>query len=321
MNSIRLLWIKVWSWLKPILTIKSIYSFLTSKVFLIILVLILFLMIGRLCARSRDFERIKKIQEQNLLALTDSIKFERKRSGMMEISIAGYIATQKELKDINNDLYEQVKKEKGQVISLTNAVIELRQTEKELKNHINYLESRMDNPIKINDSLFIIPWGLKYDWDNVNNDFFGGRTYITLKLKPGYVWRDAITPPISFNSKISNNNIDSLYLNSNVFVLNHYKTELIDRISQIDLTFKEKVEKGKYRIYFETKYPGFTAKSLEGVMIDPNTNPYIKSLLKRKKIFPNMWSVGVGPSFGYNVFSNKIYLGIGVNINYNLLQW
>ncbi len=321
MKSIKLFLLKVWSWIKPILTIKSIYSFLTSKTFLIILVLILFLIIGRSCAKSRDFQRIKKIQEQNIYALTDSIKTERKRSGMLEISIAGYVATQKELKDLNKDLYDQVKKEKGQVISLTNAVIELRQTEKELKNHINYLESRMDNPIKINDSLFIIPWGLKYDWDNVNNDFFGGRTYITFNLKPGYTWRDAITPAISFNSKITNNNIDSLYLNSNVFVLNHYKTELIDRISQIDLTFKEKVEKGKYRIYFETKYPGFTAKSLEGVMIDPNTNPYIKSLLKRKKTLPNTWSVGVGPSFGYDVFSNKTYLGIGVNINYNLLQW
>lgn len=56
-------------------------------------------------------------------------------------------------------------------------------------------------------------------------------------------------------------------------------------------------------------------------MIDPNTNPYIKSLIKRKKWLPNTWAVGVGPSFGYNVLSNKTYLGIGVSINYNLLQW
>lgn len=322
MKTIKELWSKVWGYIKPFMTIKSIYNFVTSKLFLVIVALILLVIIGRSCANTRDLRRRENIQQQNIDALTDSIKAEKKKSGGLEFSIAGYIVSEKELRNLNQNLYDQVKKEKGQVISLTNAVIELRQTETQLRDHINYLESKIDNPIQINDSLFVIPWGLKYDWDNINYDFFGGRTYITLRLKPGYTWWDAIMPTRSFNAVVANNNNkDSLFTDQNIFVLNHYKTELINRISQIDLTFKEKVEKGQYRVYIETKYPGFTAKSLEGVMIDPNTNPYIKSLIKRKKWIPNTWAVGVGPSFGYNVLSNKTYLGIGVSINYNLLQW
>ncbi len=322
MQNLKELWLKMWVYIKPVLTIKGIYNFLTSRLFLVIVVLLLLIIIGRSCANTRDLRRRENIQQQNINALTDSIKIEKQKSGSLEFSIAGYIASEKELKDLNRNLYNEIKSEKGQVISLTKTIIELKQNEIQLRDHINYLESKIDNPIQLNDTLFAIPWGLKYDWDNINYDFFGGRTYVTLKLKPGYTWRDAIMPTRSFNTIVTDEyNKNNLFTDQNIFILNHYKTELVERISQIDLVFKEKVENGQYRVYVETKYPGFTLKSLEGVMIDPNTNPYIKSLMKKKKWIPNTWAVGVGPSFGYDFLSNKTYLGIGVGIKYNLLQW
>lgn len=308
MSTIKDIWQKIWTHIKPFMTVKNIYNFVTSKTFLIIIALILLIIIGRSCAKSRDLQRRENIHQQNIAALTDTIKTEKRKSGMLEVSIASYVASEKDLKQLNRNLYEEVRKEKGNVISLNNAVIRLQQTEIQLRDHINFLESKMDKPIRINDSTFVIPWGLKYDWGGNNYDFFGGNTYIGISLRPNYTWWDVVIPTKSLDDIVGDGLI-------------HYKTELTSRESQIDLLFGQKEEDGQLRVFVKTSYPGFTAKSLEGVLIDPNTNPYIKSLMKKKKWLPNTWSVGVGPNFGYNILSNNVYLGIGVSINYNILQW
>lgn len=302
MKTIKELWAKLMVWLKPILTIKGIYSFLTSKTFLVILVLVVILMLGRSCARTRDAQRIIDINNQNIAALTDEIKVEQRKNGRLELSIAGFVMAEKDLKKVNEDLYNEVKNQKGRVLSLNKIIMQLRQDTSELRTHINYLESIMGQPIQINDSTFQIPWLLKYDWDPTNFDVYNGQTFVGLNIKPGYTWKDAIA-------------------SNDVIALTHYKTEMVDRLSQVDLVFGQKIEDKQLRVFVTTKYPGFTASSLSGVLIDPNTNPYIKDLMKKKKWFPNTWSVGVGPSVGYNVLSSKIYLGIGINVNYNLLQW
>jgi hypothetical protein len=302
MKTIKELWGKLMTWMKPFLTIKGIYSFLTSKTFLVIVILIIVLMLGRSCARNRDVQRINDINIQNIAALTDDVKVERRKNGRLELSVASYIATEKDLKKLNGELYNEVIVQKGRVLSLSKIIMQLKQDTAELRSHINYLESIMGQPIQVNDSTFQIPWLLKYDWDSTNFDIYNGQTFIGLNINPEYTWRDAI-------------------IHKEIVEITHYKTEMVDRLSQVDLVFGQKIEDNQLRVFVTTKYPGFTASSLSGVLIDPNTNPYIKDLMKKKKWMPNTWSVGVGPSVGYNVLSNKGYLGIGINVNYNLLQW
>jgi len=164
----------------------------------------------------------------------------------------------------------------------------------------------MGKPIQVNDSSYLIPWTMRYDWDSINYDIYKGQTQVGMNIKPGFIWKDGMT-----------NN----YLLNNAFNMTHYGTSLTERTSQMELTFGQKIEKNQLRIFVNTNYPGFTAKSLEGVLIDPNTNPYIKSLRKKKQWLPNTWSLGVGPSFGYNILANKPYFGVGVHLNYNILQW
>lgn len=312
MNKLKELWVNIWEQIKPFLTIRKIYSFLTSKLFLIIVVLILFIFIGRSCANSRDLERIRDIQEQNIAALTDEIKTEKTKSGKLENTIAGYIVSEKDLKKLNEDLYNEVKDQKGRVISLNKTVIQLRQDTNDLRKHINYLRSIMSQPIQINDSTYSIDWQLSFDWDSVNFDVFNGKTYVKIIPKP-----DA--PRFTWDRAVNSSNFNTIFNES--FTLGHYKTEITDRFSQMELVFGQKIENDQLRIFVSTNYPGFTTTSLEGVLIDPNTNKDIQDLLKKKKWLPNTWSVGVGPSFGYNILSNKIYLGIGASINYTILQW
>jgi len=313
MDKLLELWTRIWISLKPYLKVVKIVSFLKSKTFLVIMVIIMALSLGRSCAKTRDMERKNKKQEQNIAALTDTIRMEKTKSGKQEVTIAGFVVSTKELEKLNKDLSNELKDQKGRVISLGKIIFQLKQDTAVLRARINYLESIMSQPIQINDSTYNIPWLLKYDWDSTNYDIYKGQTSIGITAKK----------PVSIfllsDNKTYNTQFDNQFNAS--FDLKHNKTELLERTTQIDLTFGQEIIDHQLRVFVKTRYPGFSAKSLAGVLIDPNTNPYIKGLMKKKKWFPNTWSVGIGPSLGYNILTFKPYLGIGVNINYNLLQW
>jgi len=292
---------KIWKSILPYF--DAIFNLITSKIFIVSIVIIFVLLFIRSCADIRDYQRQIFIRDQNILALTDTIKTEKTKSGKLQESIAGYIATEKELRLLNESLFKEVADQKGQVLSLNKVVFQLRQDATQLRAHINYLESIINQPIQLNDSTYKLTWTKRYDWDKTNYDIFQGQTIVGLNIKPGYSWREAFE------------------LKYNIFDLIHYDSEIIGRETQIDLVLGQRVENKQLRVFVQSNYPGFTAKSLEGVLIDPNSNQYIQDLITKKKWFPNTWSIGVGPSFGYDIFSKSTYLGIGVNINYNIIQW
>ena len=126
MKTLKDLWVKLITWLKPVLTIRGIYTFITSKTFLVIILLVIILMLGRSCARTRDAQRIIDINEQNIAALTDEIKVEKRKNGRLEASIAGYVLSEKDLKKLNENLYNEVVEQKGKVLTLSKIVFQLK---------------------------------------------------------------------------------------------------------------------------------------------------------------------------------------------------
>jgi hypothetical protein len=306
-------WLRIWMVLKPALSIYGTISFLFSRTFLVIVIVVVALLFGRSCAKTRDLERQNKIKDQNIEALRDTVKMERTKSGTLEATVAGFISSVRDLKKLNEDLYKEVKDQKGNVISLNKIIFQLKQDTSDLRSHIDYLESIMSQPIQINDSTYCIPWVLNYDWDSTNFDIYKGETTI------GIVAKKSAPPLLLKKTKTYNTQFNTQFKAS--FDLKHYQTEILERTTQIDLTFGQEVIDKQLRVFVTTKYPGFTAMSMKGWMIDPNTDPDIKRLIKKKKWIPNTWSIGGGPSIGYNILSGKPYLGIGVNLNYNLLQW
>lgn len=251
------------------------------------IVLVVFILLGRSFAKNRDFQRINDIREQNIFALLDTIRAEKNKNKEQQYVIASYIADVEDLEHLNENLYNEVIAQSGEVISLSKVIYRMEQEADVFKRHINHLETIINQPVQIDDTTYKMTWEKRYDWDNVNYDVYKGETVVGV----------------------------------NKFGLVHYNSDITYRLSQVDLTFGQTVENNQLRIFVKTNYPGFTPQSLQGVLIDPNTNTYIRDLIKKKKWLPNTLSVGVGPSFGYDILSTKIYLGIGVNINYNLLQW
>ena len=273
--------------LKEIL--KAIWVFLNSKIFVIILIVLLFLFLAGQCKRIVDKQRDILKKEQNISALTDSLKFEHTKNGVLLVSIDGYISTEKELKKLNKDLWNEVTAQKGKVITLSNVVIRLQQDRTELAKHIDKLKVYIGELQKIDTNHFEADWILPYKYDE--NNFFSvtGRTRIGV-------------------------------LHQNPLYLVHDTTYLTKFENQIDLTWGEKIEKGKLRIYVKSAYPGFTVKSMSGVLIDPNTNPLFKNLMKKRHWFSGF---GVGPSIttGWDFLQAKPTIVVGAAFHYTIYQW
>ena len=229
-----------------------------------------------------------QIDEQNLAAETDSLRIElNKKTGEMEASKAAWIISEKDLRDSNNFLSDEVDKTKGKVVTLNRLVFKLKQDTIMLRNALK--KSHQEAPEQLNDSTYNIPWNLFYAYDSVNNDYFEGVTQIRIGVGSPYK-------------------------------VKHLFTELRRRESTISLTFGQRVEGEKLRVFARSDYPGFTPTQLEGVLIEPNTNPFIKGLI-RKKHWLTGFGVGPNITMGYDFVNATPAVIFGIGLQYNIYQW
>ena len=268
-------------------TWKAIWAFLNSRVFVIILIAVLILIGAGQCKRIVNLNRDIDHHEQNQSALTDSLNFERKKNGEMLVTIDGYVSTEKELKSLNKKLWDEVRGQKGKVLVLTNTVIQMRQDSTDLAKKI--------------DSLHVVIGKLKK-----NGDFYTAPWSIARGYSPGNYFRVAGATVIQV-------------LEDDPFEMRHDTTYLTDFVNSIDVTYGKKVENKKLRVFIESDYPGFTVKSMEGVLLDPSDWPDLVQGEKRH------WFTGfaVGPniSMGWDFLNSQPSLIVGVGIQYNIYQW
>jgi len=269
--------------------LKLIWNFLNSRVFVIILIVLVILFLAGQCKRIVDQNREIFIHEQNISALTDSLKFEKIKNGGLLVSIDGYIATEKELKTLNKGLWDKVQAQDGKIISLNHVLARIQQDSAQLKEYINELETIIGQLQEIDSVTYVAPWTLAFSYDSLNYDTFVGKTTIGV-------------------------------LNKNPLQLRHINTQLLGRNTQIDLIWGQKQEKGKLRVFVQSSYPGFTVKSMEGVLIDPNNNPIFKDIIEKKHWF-NGWNVGIGITPGFDVMDGKWGITIGPSISWSIYNW
>lgn len=261
---------------------KKIWSFIKSKIFIAIIIIGLIAISAYQCSRIEELKRQQDVREQNIIALNDSINYVKKKNGELEASKAIFISSIKDLENLNNDLYKKVKAADGTIITLNDAVIRLVQDSLTLAKALDQKDKIIAKLIEIDDHTYMAAWTLPYKYDSLNYDIFYGKTYIGV-------------------------------LNKDPLELAHIDTKIIKRVSQIDITFGERVVKGEYQVYISSAYPGFTIKSLNGFMTDPNDNKYIKSLIKKEHWFQG-FSVGLGATGGFNITTGNYGLVIGPSI-------
>lgn len=267
-------------------TLEIIWTILKSKLFAYSIVILMTLFAFSQCKSKQD-EISKRIKsDQNLVAMNDTAKFYKDKYGNTITEKSILILSEKELKKQNRDLYDKVQKQNGNIISLNNTILILKQDTADLRGK---LRNGKGEVVKIDSTHFKVNWSMDYIWDNKNFDKYQGTTLVSVSSK-------------------------------NPLNLKHDKTELTGRQSQIDLTFGEKVVDGKYKVFVQSAYPGLTQKSLEGVFIDPNTNKDIKSLMKKQHWFTG-FSFGISVTPGYNLIGNNFGITVGPSLTWNLYQW
>jgi hypothetical protein len=265
---------------------EKIWSFIKSKLFVAAIIISLISLSAYQCSRIQELKRRQQISDQNQIALNDSIRYEKLKNGEFQASITSYIASEKELKELNKSLYDKIKQQSGDIFSLNNAIIQLRLDSAMLSKYLVEKDKVIQRLLKLDENTYAAPWSLSYRYDSLNYDVFTGRTYIQIG-------------------------------NKDPLELLHADTELISRLTQIDLTWGQKIEKDKLRIFIQSSYPGFTVAQMQGVLIDPNNNPYIKSLLKKKHWLTG-FSLGIGATGGFNITTGKYGLVVGPSILWNI---
>lgn len=276
--------------LKKSISIDVILNFVKTKTFAYIITALFAFIAFNNCKSKQDVVAEKNKIEQNIIASNDTAKYYKNKNGELVTEKTLLILSIKELKKEKNELYDKIKDQVGSIISLNSVILSLKQDTTLLREKLR--NSNTKPPTKINDSTWVVNWDLLYKWDDANFDNYVGRT------------------KIGISGNVPLNTIKIIDKGS----------ELTQRTSNIDLTFGEKVVDGKYNVYVVTSYPGLTAKSLEGVFIDPNTNDNIKKLIKKKHWFTG-WSVGIGVVPGYNLIDGKFGLTVGPTLNFNIYQW
>jgi len=264
----------------------KIWSFIKSKVFTIIIIAGLIMFSAWQCSRIEELKRQQKISDQNQAALTDTISYERQKNGELQASIAVFVADIRDLKKLNKDLYDRIKAQDGKILDLNRIIFVLRQDSVTLRKALVEKDKIIEKLKKIDDNTYVAGWTLPFKYDSTNFEVIKGRTYIGVT-------------------------------NKDPLELVHVDTELLNKLTQIDLTFGHKEEKGMIRVYAQTAFPGFTVKSLEGVLIDPNE---YSGLAKKKHWFQGF---GVGPevTMGFNVTTGKYGLVLGAGIHYTIYKF
>jgi hypothetical protein len=281
---------------------KAIWSFLNSKFLGYGVALLLVIFIAQTCHNLIKAKEDASNAHQNIIALTDTLHKEKLKTGELQYSIAGYISSVEDLKELNKNLYDEVEKQKGTVINLNRLTILLQQDKEELNKYIDSLKMIINTPIKINDTTYIVPWTLPFTYDSTNFDVWSGQTKIGLTLSK--ISKIYILKGNSINGTLELPKFDF----SQIEVTN-LGTEMISRKTQIELIYGQKYVNGKLVVFANSKYPGFSVVNMEGFTVPESPKKHWFTgfcinlgIMPTYDFVQQKPTIVIGPSFGYNIF-------------------
>lgn len=281
----------------------AIWAFINSKFFGYAVALVLIIFIAQTCRNLNKANQEVTNADQNISALTDTLHKEKLKTGELQFSIAGYIASVKDLEKVNKGLSDEVKKQQGTVINLNRLTILLQQDKEDLNHFIDSLKMIINQPIKVNDTTYLIPWTLPFTYDSTNFDIWSGQTKIGLTLSK--------TSLKTYTLKTIGNTIELPRFDFSQIAVTNLGSEMISRKTQIELVYGQKYVKGKLVVFANSRYPGFSVVNLEGWTVpDPPKKHWFTGF--------NI-SLGIMPS--YDFLLSKPTIVVGPCIGYSIYQW
>jgi hypothetical protein len=240
---------------------------------------IVILLLLRQCNSTADAKREKKIAEQNIYALNDTIRTVKNKAGELQYQKGLLIADKNTLENLNGDLKTELDKQKGKVFYLQQIVADLQN----------------EPPVYIPTTEYVYPNGDRsFQW-----------SYDTI-FSPG-------------NSRIlSGESFFVIDTTNNKYKVKPLYTNITKDNLSIKMTTGLLKRDGKYEIFVKSDYPGFGVSQLDGAFI-PTNDPIFGTPPKPKRfglgvnIGPGVFynaitqklGAGIGVQFGiqYNFIS------------------
>ena len=96
--------------------LTAVWKFINSKIFSYIVIAVVIILFVGTCGRNSILREEAVRNEQNLIASKDSIEAERLKNGNLQVSINGYMANEKELKEFKDVGNRKPRRWKGRVV-------------------------------------------------------------------------------------------------------------------------------------------------------------------------------------------------------------
>jgi predicted RND superfamily exporter protein len=255
---------------------KTFFSKILDSRIIMTIIIIASLLLGILyfLNKSNNAEVDLAIANQNMSSLNDSLRVSKNKAGeLVQSKQILVVQNARDLKKLNKDLYEILKKYDGKIHELTNAVGSIKHDTVKTTNNII-----ADLP----DGSKILNWNYSKVYDSENSRYLSGST----KFKFDSINKRLIAEPTLIT-----------------------KDEIKFNLTQGLRTTKD----GKVEIFASSRYPGFELLELNSVIIDPATNPSLTKYTKKPKIKTGVYGgYGITANLGNGTVTVGPQIGVGV---------
>lgn len=250
---------------------------LSNRIVYIVVIIILVILLLRTCRTPIEN------YDQNIKALTDSIRMYKAKNGDLVFEKNAFIANEKELNKLNVNLASEVKNLKDNQVVIIKPTIKI-----------------------IHDTVTIY---VKQGSSAHNSDS-------TVKYA-SFTWNLDTIYDINNYRKLSGDYLISVDTNLNIKTDNFRITT--DEFS-IGLTTGLTEKDGDVEIFIKSNYPGFTPSSIDGALFDPRDSKVIKKYFPPKRWSLGPY-IGYGAYI--DLSSGNVGTGVsaGVSLSYGIFQW
>lgn len=218
----------------------------------------------------------------NQKALLDSVTYHKNKAGEIQAEKSSFLSSIDDLETLNKSLYDEVKKQKGNVIYISNINAKLSEQIDALGDSLNNIKYK-----PVYDSIsktYKVKWDFNKTYDSINYRILEGYTIVK--------W-DTTNKAILNNGSLLTKNEMSFNITTGL------------------------VEDGNnLKIFVKSNYPNLLFPNIEGNLIDPNNSPLIKKMMKTKR-----WSIGPTVGYGIGITSFKMDFYLGFGISYSLFNF
>jgi len=257
-----------------------------QSVVLFLIITVLVILFFRGCGETERLKAELRMKDNNIIALKDTVRVEKTRSGEMQQVKTILMADMKDLRELNRNLYEEVKDQKSKVYYISQITTQLND---KLKNWSQGGEHTYD-PVTGTDN---IAWNFDTTGTDWGRKISGITSFRITSNCTGY----SIDPQSSYLENLSYNFLITTGLKES------------ERFP------------GSLEIFVKSTYPGMTFDKIDGSIVNPSD---FKKYLPSVK--PKRWSIGPYVGFGYGITLQENpqlvpVFGAGIGIQYKVISF